>query len=159
MTDLDDLYQRTILAHHESPRRAGRLDAPSHAADGNNPLCGDRVTVTLQIGAGRLLDVRCDVRGCAICRASGSLMAEAIAGLDVDAARALGERLRRAIAEPAPAEPGVQAGAAAEPEWGALAALLAARRFPGRRRCATLTWETLERALAAPVSGGAPPTG
>ena len=158
MTDLDDLYQRTILAHHESPRRAGRLDAPSHAADGNNPLCGDRVTVTLELGEGRVLDVRCDVRGCAICRASGSLMAEAVAGLALDEARALGERLRRAIAEPAPAEPSAQAGAEANPEWGALAALLAARRFPGRRRCATLTWETLERALGTPVVG-TPPTG
>jgi nitrogen fixation NifU-like protein len=151
MTDLDDLYQRTILAHHESPRRAGRLDAPTHAADGNNPLCGDRVTVTLQIGEGRVLDVRCDVRGCAICRASGSLMAEAIAGLALDEARALGERLRRAIAEPAPAE--ARPGAAEDPGWGALAALLAARRFPGRRRCATLTWETLERALATAPAG------
>ena len=157
MTDLDDLYQRSILAHHESPRRAGRLDAPTHAADGNNPLCGDRVTVTLQLGGGRVLDVCCDVRGCAICRASGSLMAEAVAGLGLDEARALSERLRRAVAEPVEAR--APAGAGDEPEWGALGALLAARRFPGRRRCVTLTWETLERAFGAPVALGAPPTG
>jgi nitrogen fixation protein NifU and related proteins len=157
MTALDELYQRTILEHHRAPLRAGRLDAPTHAADGNNPLCGDRVTVTLKIGEGRVLDVRCDVRGCAICRASGSLMAEAVAGRAVDEVRGLGERLRRAIAEPAPdaasARPGERSGEA-DAEWGALAALLEARRFPGRRRCATLTWETLERALGAPRPAG-----
>ena len=80
MSDLGRLYQDTILAHHRAPRFAGRLEHPTHAADGNNPLCGDRVGVTLEIADGHVRDVRCDVKGCAICRASGSLMAEAIVG-------------------------------------------------------------------------------
>jgi SUF system NifU family Fe-S assembly protein len=178
MSDLGKLYQRAILEHHQAPRHAGRLAQPTHSADGHNPLCGDRVSVTLAIGGGRLLDVRCDVKGCAICRASGSMMAEAIMGRDVKEVQALSVRFLAAVArepsalagtpgaektalgttalgttalgttareEPAlaPAQP-----TAEELEWGELAGLLEARRFPNRRRCASLSWEILQRALS-----------
>jgi nitrogen fixation protein NifU and related proteins len=151
VSDLRQLYQRAILMHHESPRRAGRLDAPTHSAEGNNPLCGDRITVTLRIEAGQVSDVRQEVRGCAICRASGSLMAEAIAGQPVVAVEGAVERFLRALAEPSTeprSDPAEEERAARDTEWGPLAPLLEARRFPGRRRCASLSWETLQRALA-----------
>jgi nitrogen fixation NifU-like protein len=150
VSDLGQLYQRAILMHHEAPRHAGRLEAPTHSADGNNPLCGDRITVTLRVEDGRVSEVRQEVRGCAICRASGSLMAEAIAGQAVAEVQGSVERFLRALAEPSrELTPELQEAerAAQAAEWGPLAPLLEARRFPGRRRCATLSWETLQRAL------------
>jgi nitrogen fixation NifU-like protein len=156
VSDLGRLYQESILLHHRAPRHFGRLDQPTHAADGNNPLCGDRVRVTLDIGEGRVLDVRCDVQGCAICRASGSMMAEAIVGRDLGEVKALLERFLAELS----AAPSTEAGGAGDPasdpaRWGPLAALLEARRFPNRRRCASLGWEVLQRALSdrAPGSG------
>jgi nitrogen fixation protein NifU and related proteins len=172
MSELGKLYPDVLLDHHRAPRRAGRLATPTHAADGNNPLCGDRVAVTLEIGQGRLLDIRCEVKGCAICRAAGSMMAEAVAGCELAAVNSLLSRFLLAIG----AQPGASTGAAAaiaQPlggeatedrgpenaapddgaEWGPLAALLEARRFPNRRRCASLSWEVLERALSSPNEG------
>jgi nitrogen fixation protein NifU and related proteins len=153
VSELGRLYQESILAHHRAPRYAGRLDQPTHAADGNNPLCGDRVGVTLIVADGQLLDVRCDVQGCAICRASGSMLAEAIIGRRLAEVKALLEGFLLALAAAPPLA--AQAGAGPEPPashdeacWGPLAALLEARRFPNRRRCASLSWEVLQRALS-----------
>jgi nitrogen fixation NifU-like protein len=154
VSDLGRLYQESIMAHHRAPRYAGRLDQPTHSADGNNPLCGDRVDVTLAVADGRLLDVRCDVKGCAICRASGSMMAEAIIGRGVTEVKALLESFLVALAAAPTAASDAGAGLSPDPtddpaRWGPLAALLEARRFPNRRRCASLSWEVLERALSA----------
>lgn len=174
MSDLGKLYQRAILEHHQAPRHAGRLPHPTHSAEGHNPLCGDRVFVSLAIAEARLQDAACEVKGCAICRASGSMMAGAIIGLEVNEVRTLVERFLAAVARapnpatdgaspatPAPGTEGPAAGAtdasaasgpapasAEEREWGELAALLEARRFPNRRRCASLSWEALQRALS-----------
>lgn len=155
MSELGKLYPDILLDHHRAPRRAGRLDAPTHSADGNNPLCGDRVSVTLAIGEGRVLDIRCEVKGCAICRAAGSMMAEAVAGRELGEVSALLSRFLLAIADPtATAEAPGRAVAGETPadavEWGPLGALLEARRFPNRRRCASLSWEVLERAVNSP---------
>jgi nitrogen fixation NifU-like protein len=146
VSDLGKLYQQAILEHDASPRYAGRLTAPTHTAELSNPLCGDRVSLTLQIDGQLLDDVRCEVKGCAICRASGSMMAEAIISRDLAAVRGLCQRFLAALA----AAPGASASAAASEQldWGPLSALLEARRFPNRRRCATLSWEALERALS-----------
>jgi nitrogen fixation protein NifU and related proteins len=167
MSDLGKLYPDILLDHHRTPRRAARLVTPTHTADGNNPLCGDRVSVSLEIGQGRVLDIGCEVKGCAICRAAGSMMAEAVVGRELAEVDAL---LRRFLLELSSAQPSPGPGAALpaadgaqgeggaresadrgrEAEWGPLAALLEARRFPNRRRCASLSWEVLERALSSP---------
>jgi nitrogen fixation protein NifU and related proteins len=165
MSDLGKLYPDVLLDHHRTPRRAARLAAPTHTADGNNPLCGDRVAVSLEIGQGRVLDIGCEVKGCAICRAAGSMMAEAVVGRGLAEVHAL---LRRFLLEigalpgpgtgaASPADGAAQGGEArengardSEADWGPLAALLEARRFPNRRRCASLSWEVLERALSSP---------
>jgi nitrogen fixation NifU-like protein len=165
MSELGKLYPDILLDHHRAPRRAGRLATPTHAADGNNPLCGDRVAVTLELGQGRVLDIRCEVKGCAICRAAGSMMAEAVIGRELVEVNALLQRFMLAIGAEPSAATGVAGPGAAAPaggevtesssqgdgaEWGPLAALLEARRFPNRRRCASLSWEVLERALTSP---------
>jgi nitrogen fixation NifU-like protein len=154
VSDLGRLYQESILAHHRAPHYAGRLDQPTHAADGNNPLCGDRAAITLRVGDGRILDMRCEVQGCAICRASGSMMAEAIIGRDLDDALALLESFLAELSCAPSSPPGADGGVNApdppadQARWGPLAALLEARRFPNRRRCASLSWEVLQRALS-----------
>lgn len=154
MRDVRKLYQQVILDHSRAPRRSGRLAAATHSASGNNPLCGDRVSVSLQVAGVRVADARCEVRGCAICLASGSLLAEAIVGRELSEATAF---VRRFLAElTAPAED-APAEDAAPARWGHLEALLEARRFPGRQRCASLPWEALERALATRSADASPP--
>lgn len=148
MSDLGRLYQEAILSHHRAPRHATALSNPTHCANGNNPLCGDRISVTLRVVEGRLLEAGCEVKGCAICRAAGSMMAEAIVGLDLTQIVSLSQRFLSVLAAAPPdAEARLDAPAPAD-EWGPLAALLEARRFPNRRRCASLSWEVLARALA-----------
>lgn len=149
MSDLAQLYQATILEHHKHPRGAGRLPDATHVAEGHNPLCGDRLTITARVAGGCVQAVCCDATACAICRASGSLLTEAVSGRSVAEVRLLIERLLGALA-------GDPAG---EAEWGSLAPLLHARHFPGRRRCVTLGWETLRRALSNPSSAGDPDAG
>lgn len=155
MSELGKLYPDVLLDHHRAPRHASRLRSPTHAADGNNPLCGDRVNVTLAVGAGRLLDIGCEVKGCAICRAAGSLMAEAVVGRDLAEVSALLQRFLVAVT--APSDTAAAQGSAPNPthaaDWGELSVLLEARRFPNRRRCASLSWEILARALESPNGG------
>lgn len=141
MSELAQLYQGTILEHHKHPRGAGRLADATHSAEGHNPLCGDRLTITARIAEGRVEAVCCDATACAICRASGSLLTEAVSGRTVAEVGLLIERLLGALAGDGPAL------STDDAEWGPLAPLLHARRFPGRRRCVTLGWETLRRAL------------
>ncbi len=150
MTDLAQLYQRSILEHHRQPKNAGRLPAPTHLAEGHNPLCGDRLTMTLEVsapelGVERVLRACCDAQGCAICRASGSMLTEAVVGLSVAEVSSLIERF---MAE-------VSLGQGAEPSGeglGPLAALFHVRHFPNRLRCATLSWDVLRRAVVSRVS-------
>ena len=143
MSELGKLYQRAILEHDKAPRHALAVAAPTHRAEANNPLCGDRVTLTLRVIEGRIAEIGCEVKGCAICRASGSMLAEKVMASELSEALAVGRRFIAALA-PASAQ---GAEAAASEDWGPLAALLEARRYPNRQRCATLAWEALEHAL------------
>ena len=78
--DLKDLYRDVILDHNKSPRLFGRLDPADSSADGHNPLCGDRLHITLKLEDDRVSDLRFDGKGCAISVASASLMCEAVKG-------------------------------------------------------------------------------
>lgn len=148
MSELTQLYQEQILDHHRSPRNAGRLPDPTHAAEAHNPLCGDRVRLTLRVGALPhaalgVLEARCDAQGCALCRASGSMLTELVAGHSV---AEVSVWLARFI-ELASAAPGSETAEDAA-LVGAVAPLLEVRNFPSRRRCITLSWEALRNALA-----------
>ena len=143
--DLADLYRDVIVDHNRNPRNFGRLEHPSRAADGHNPLCGDRLHLELELDGGRVKDVRFDGKGCAISTASASLMTEAIKGKTLPEVEQLfgtvHDMLTRRDA-PVPAE------------LGKLAALSGVREFPARVKCASLCWHTLNAALAgdsAPV--------
>jgi nitrogen fixation NifU-like protein len=138
MTDLGTLYRDVLLDHGKAPRHLGRLEAPTHAADGDNPLCGDRVRVEVDVAAGRIRQARFTIRGCLVATASASLMTERIHDQTPDEARALCAAVEAACT----GTPGAPAA-----DWGALGALTAVRAYPARVRCATLPWHALRRAL------------
>ncbi|HYO16771.1 MAG TPA: SUF system NifU family Fe-S cluster assembly protein [Thermoanaerobaculia bacterium] len=139
MDDLRDLYQEVILDHNKRPRNFGVLPGANRSAEGHNPLCGDRVTVFLDVdGAGRIQGISFEGAGCAISTASASLMTEALKGRSVEEARELFQEFHRLVTT------GEGAGA---PELGKLAVFTGVREYPMRVKCATLAWHTLQAAL------------
>ncbi|MCC5806226.1 MAG: SUF system NifU family Fe-S cluster assembly protein [Opitutales bacterium] len=140
MDDLHELYQEVILEHHKRPRNFRALPQSTHRAAGHNPLCGDEVEVYLTVRDGRIAEVTFQGQGCAISRASASLMTEALTGKRIDEARKVFAGVKDALTGNAP-EAGMD-------EIGELAALQGVRRFPARIKCATLPWHAFEAAVA-----------
>jgi len=137
-TNLSDLYQEIVLEHSRKPKNAGVLEDATAEAQGNNPLCGDRIKVYVKLDGDRIADVRFDARGCAISVASASMMTEILIGKTVDEAEEAFERFNtRLTAKEAP-------DLAEDDE---LSALMGVRDFPTRIKCATLPWQTLRAAL------------
>ncbi len=138
--DLKELYRDVILDHNRQPRNFGRLDPADAAADGHNPLCGDRLHITVRKDAARLNDLRFDGQGCAISVASASLMSEAVKGKALDEVDALYRDIHRLLTEHdyQPTR-----------DLGKLAALSGVREFPARVKCASLCWHTLHAALSS----------
>jgi nitrogen fixation NifU-like protein len=136
---LRDLYRHTVLDHSRHPRNFRRIEGASREATGHNLLCGDKVSVYLQLSGERIVDAAFEAAGCAICLASASLMTGLVASQQVATAlRQVDEfKARFAAGAAAPADP-------ADP----LGALATVREYPSRIRCATLPWETLRAALA-----------
>ena len=144
--DLAQLYRDVIVDHNRRPRNAGRMDCPTHQAEGNNPLCGDRLRLFLDLHDDRIRDLRFENAGCAISTASASLMSEAVKGRSRAEVRQLFESVHRMLTQP---------GTAPDPSLGKLAALVGVREYPARVKCASLCWHTLNAALAGaarPVS-------
>lgn len=146
---LDDLYQEILLDHHRSPRREGLCPDCGLRAHRDNPLCGDEITLGLEVEGDTIAHVSQVGKGCAISRASASMMAEAIAGQPVRRAMELVETVRRMLRGEAPDEDGEDLEGLED--LGDLAALEGVARFPARIRCALLPWEALEEALARPL--------
>ena len=144
MSDLRELYQATILDHSRQPKNFGRLEACTHKAEGYNPLCGDKVTIYLEIDGDRVKDIRFDGAGCAISTASASLMTEALKGKTVDEARALFRRVRETITGQTDEASG---NGGPSVELGKLAVFEGVRQYPLRVKCATLAWHTLKNAI------------
>ncbi len=147
MSDLRDLYQEVILDHHKRPRNFGALPGANHHADGLNPLCGDHLSVHVDVEDGVIRGVSFEGAGCAISRASASLMTDAVKGRPVAEAERLFEEFRRMVTSDVDEE--------VEASLGKLAVLCGVREFPSRVKCASLAWHTLHAALGengAPVS-------
>lgn len=138
-SDLRTLYRDVIVDHSKHPRNFRPLEG-CRKADGFNPLCGDRLTVYVQIDDGVINDVSFEGLGCAIAIASASLMTESVKGKTVAEADALFARVERMI--------GASPDATVD-ELGDLLALAGVRRFPVRVKCATLPWQALRAAAAA----------
>ena len=138
-SDLNDLYQEVILDHNRRPRNFHAIAGATHSAEGYNPLCGDRLTLDVQVEGDRIIDVAFEGAGCAISKASASLMTEAVKGQTLADARALFERFHDMVT--APTEVPIA-------DLGKLTALAGVREFPVRVKCASLAWHTLKAALA-----------
>jgi len=147
MSDLRELYQEVILDHSRKPRNFRRPADANRQARGDNPLCGDKVTVFLTLEDGRVKDVGFEGRGCAISMASASLMTEVLKGKTEAEARALFERFHDEMTGKSACH-----GAAAG-ELDKLTVLSGVREYPMRVKCATLSWHTLVAALDDKQSG------
>lgn len=137
------LYQATVLAHSRQPHNFRRMAGPDRQATGNNPLCGDQVTLFMREADGIVTDISFDACGCAISLASSSMLTDLVRGLATAEARRLAREVATAFNGPDGELPGD------------LAALAGVRNYPARVRCATLPWRTLGAALEsspAPVS-------
>lgn len=139
MPSLGELYQELILEHNRSPRNYREIPEADAHAEGNNPLCGDQVRVYVRLDGDRIEDVSFQGSGCAISRASASLMTGAVKGKTREEADALFDRFHGLVTGTLP-----QSEAAT---LGKLAAFAGVAEFPIRVKCASLPWHTLKAAL------------
>jgi nitrogen fixation NifU-like protein len=147
MSELRELYQQVILDHNRAPRNFRRLARPTCSGAGDNPLCGDRVTVELEVDGDLIRDIGFQGSGCAISRASASMMTSALKGRTVAEAGELFERFHRMVTEDPDGQPA--------PPLGKLSVFAGVREFPARVKCAILPWHTARAALTGarePVS-------
>ena len=146
MSSLSELYQNVILEHNRSPRNYRVMDDADRKADGHNPLCGDQVTVWVRMDGDVIGDVSFRGAGCAISKASASLMTGAVKGKSREEAEKLFERFHQLVTGTLP--PG-------ESETlGKLAVFSGVSAFPVRVKCASMAWHTLKAALEAGQAGG-----
>jgi nitrogen fixation protein NifU and related proteins len=138
MGELSDLYQEVILDHNKRPRNFRSIENASHHADGYNPLCGDRLSLFVQVDGGIVTDIGFLGAGCAISKASASLMTDAVKGRTVEDARGLFERFHTMVTTPPDRD---------VEDMGKLSCLAGVREFPVRVKCASLAWHTLKAAL------------
>ena len=137
---LDALYQEIILDHNRRPRNFHAMPEASCSADGKNPNCGDALTIWLKFDGDVVSDVSFQGVGCAISKASASLMTQAVKGKSRAEAEALFEKVRGLVT-------GADASAATDKELGSLRALSGVSRFPMRVKCASLAWHAMKSAI------------
>jgi len=140
MADLRELYQDVILEHSKAPRNYGALPAANHHAEGYNPVCGDHFTVYAVVEEGTIREISFQGAGCAISKASASMMTQSVKGKTVGEAQKIFERFHGMVTGHAPGNNG-------SPELGKLAVFSGVCEFPVRIKCATLAWHTLQAAL------------
>jgi len=147
MSELSELYQEVILDHNRRPHNFRVIADASATQEGYNPLCGDRLTLYLTLDGEVIKDVAFQGSGCAISKASASLMTDALKGKTVAEARALFEEFHKMITSNPDTPPA---------DLGKLSVLAGVREFPTRVKCASLAWHTMKAAVAhetsAPVS-------
>ena len=142
MSDLSDLYQQAVLDHNNRPRNFGRLENANGSAQGYNPLCGDMINVEVLMDGDTIKEVGFQGEGCAISKASASMMTELVKGLDKDGAGELFSLFHQSVTGE-----NVMDMMEAIDKLGKLAALSGVSEFPMRVKCASLAWHTLRAAL------------
>ena len=140
--DLTELYQQVILDHSKSPRNFGKLEGANRTAQGHNPLCGDQVMLFLKVDGDTIKEITWQGAGCAISRASASLLTSAIKGKSKAEVKTLFEKVRSLVTT----------GQNNDAELGKLAVFAGVHKFPARVKCAILPWHA---AVAALESQGA----
>jgi nitrogen fixation protein NifU and related proteins len=139
MADLRDLYQELILEHSKAPRNYRELKSADHKAEGYNPLCGDHFTVFLEMDGDSIRDISFQGSGCAISKASASMMTQTLKGKTRTEAEELFQRFHKVVTG--------QSTNGNQDELGKLAVFSGVSEFPTRVKCATLAWHTLQAAL------------
>jgi nitrogen fixation NifU-like protein len=140
MSDLRDLYQEVILEHSKAPRNFRELKSSDRKAEGFNPLCGDRFTVYLQMEGDSIQEITFQGAGCAISKASASMMTQSLKGKTKSEADELFHRFHNVVT----GQPPIHGD---NPELGKLTVFSGVSKFPARVKCATLAWHTLQAAL------------
>jgi nitrogen fixation NifU-like protein len=140
MSDLDELYQQVILDHNRSPRNFRAMENPDRTAEGFNPLCGDRVNVYLKLQDGVIKDITFQGSGCAISKASASMMTTTLKGKTEAEAQELFESVHKMLTGECDREAGAE-------KIGKLVILSGVCKFPARVKCASLAWHTVNAAL------------
>ncbi|MFN3872728.1 MAG: Fe-S cluster assembly sulfur transfer protein SufU [Ignavibacterium sp.] len=139
--ELRELYQQVILDHNKAPRNFRKIDNPTNYAEGHNPLCGDNVTVYLMIDDNNIIqDISFQGSGCAISKASASLMTSILKGKTVEEAEKLFNKFHDLVTDKLGDSFSVD-------EFGKLAVFAGVREFPARVKCASLAWHTMLNAL------------
>ncbi len=138
LDDLTDLYQQVILDHSRSPRNFRVLPDAHRTAQGHNPLCGDNVTLYLKLEGDRIADIAFQGSGCAISKASASILTEALQGRRQDEVQPLFDRVHRMVTT----------GQIGDGTPGKLQVFAGVHKFPARVKCAILPWHALLAALA-----------
>ncbi len=139
-SELRELYQEVILDHNKNPRNFGKPEHYNHHAKGHNPLCGDSLEVFIEIDGDVIQDIKFDGNGCAISKASASVMTTVLKGKTIEEAEELFKNFHEAITSDTSA-------AAENPSLGKLSVFYGVREFPARVKCASLAWHTLINAL------------
>jgi nitrogen fixation NifU-like protein len=140
MSELSELYQQVILDHNKKPRNFKKLEEANHSAEGYNPLCGDQLTVYLNLEDDTVKEITFEGSGCAISKAAASMMTQAVKGKNKEEAEQLFDEFHRMVKGDLDEE--VQPN-----HLGNLKIFAGVREFPVRVKCATLAWHTLHAAL------------
>ncbi|RFU67227.1 Fe-S cluster assembly sulfur transfer protein SufU [Bacillus sp. V59.32b] len=137
--NLDTLYRQVIMDHYKNPRNKGSLENGNLVVDMNNPTCGDRIRLTMQVEDGKVTDTKFDGEGCSISMSSASMMTQAIKGKDVETAMKLSNTFSAMIQGKEYDDNGL--------DLGDIEALQGVSKFPARIKCATLAWKAMEKGL------------
>ena len=140
MSVLRELYQEVILDHNKNPRNFRKMENPTTSVEGYNPLCGDHYTIFVKMEDGKIADVSFQGAGCAISKASASVMSQVLKGKTTDEARAMFEEFHQLVT-------GHRDSTNAVENLGRLAAFAGVSEFPARVKCASLAWHTLKAAI------------
>lgn len=143
--DFDELYQAVILDHSRKPRNYGEMPDATVSISGDNPMCGDEITLQLKVAGEQVENIMFTGSGCSICMASASLMTMKVKGKTKDQGHELLHHFQEMVTGEEAKEP--------DPSLGDLALLQGVRKFPQRVKCATLAWHALRQAMDTPAGG------
>lgn len=138
-SEIRELYQEIILDHNKNPKNFRKIDSASHSAEGYNPLCGDKINVYLNVENDEIVDISFEGSGCAISKASASVMTTLVKNKSIAEVKELFEKFKSLVT--GKVEPDML-------ELGKLAVFAGVRDYPSRTKCATLSWHTVMAALA-----------
>lgn len=133
---LDDLYRRVIMDHYKSPRNRGTFEGEAVTIDLNNPTCGDKIQLQMQVEDGKVKAAKFTGEGCSISLSSASMMTDAVKGKTLDEALEMAEKFS-----------GLMKGEPVEFEYEDIEALSGVNKFPARIKCATLAWNALRKGI------------